>query len=455
MKQVGVLLTVALLLVAAGCGGASDPEFAPPEDPLDESLQALDDIQSVMVRTEATSAYSDEEYRGFWDIGFEEQEILYSHYKYDGPHAGFTEELVIQKTSYLRADDGQWYVVSPDREEAPGYEPRGAGVEQAHDYYQEIVETLEDPVLIEDGVIDSEDFFRYEATFEIPRSGIDFVSREGVRTNTGSATLWLHKDTYLPRKVELQAVVDGMSFDSTISFVDYDLPVLLPDVPLDALPFRDYGLVATVPCSGSAIADCLPAQTGLESASTEYCGTAGKRVCLVPQGRVDPDLVLHLADYYRERYDITVLIAPPREIREDFVDEDRGQVSTDDLLLDLLISSGGSFADADAAYIGVTAVDVYRETGTNAWVFGARKTATTGERYGVISTFRMKPEFWGEPADDELFRTRVRKMASKYVGMLYFELPESDDPASPLFSGIWGLPALDALSEAPLVSAGQ
>jgi len=450
----GVFIGVALLATGA-CGGSRADDLPPPSDPLDASMRALDEIQSVMVRTEVRMADSGSEYRGFWDLGFEEQEILYSHYSHATPDAFFKEELFIRETYYLRADDGQWYVLSPSRFEFPDFEPRAEGVEHVHHYYEEILEVLEDPVLVEDGVIDSESFFRYEATFEVPASGLDFVSREAVRQNEGTATLWLHKDTHLPRKVELAAAFDGLSFSSSTDFVDYDLPVLLPDTPLNAFPFRDYGRTAAVPCSASAITECLPAQTELESASTEYCGTEGKRVCLVPQGQVDPDLMTHLAEYYRERYGITVLIAPPREIRDDVVDDARGQVSTDDLLDDLLLSSGGSLAGPDASFIGVTPVDVYMEEERFDWVFGARKTATTGVQYGVISTFRMNPEFWGEPADDELYRSRVRKMVSRYVGLLYFGLANSEDPRSPLYNRISGLPALDGVSEDPLVPAGQ
>lgn len=451
MKRLALLVLIVAALTAAACGDSAEPDLPAPADPYDASLQALDNIQSVMVRTEIEAAYPDENYRGFWDIGFEEQEILYSHYTYHGPDAPFTEELFIQRTYYLRTDDGQWYVLSADREEAPDYEPRAAGVDHAHDYYEAIVEMFDEPVLIEDGVIDSEAFFRYAATFEIPPSGIDFVSRQVLKANKGSATIWLHKDTHLPRKIELAAVIDGVGVSSNTSFVDYDLPVLLPETPLQTLPLRDYGRTTEVPCSGSAIADCLPAQRRLEEVSTQYCDGQGKRICFVPLGQVDSDLVLHLADYYREEYGIEVVISPPRDIPGDLLDHQRGQVSAQDLRDEVYLHAGGSLSEDDAVYIGLTPLDLYSQQSSYAWVFGTKAISSTGTKVGVLSTFRMNPELYGDAADDQLLETRVRKMVSKYVGLLYFGLEETSDPKSPLYGSIGGLDDLDSMSEAPLV----
>ena len=60
---------------------------------------------------------------------------------------------------------------------------------------------------------------------------------------------------------------------------------------------------------------------------------------------------------------------------------------------------------------------------------------------------RMSPEFYGEPANDQLFFSRMRKLVSKYIGLLYYGLPPSEDPASPMFDSILGPADLDAMTE--------
>ena len=62
----------------------------------------------------------------------------------------------------------------------------------------------------------------------------------------------------------------------------------------------------------------------------------------------------------------------------------------------------------------------------------------------------MDPQTYGDPADRDLFEARVRKMLTKYIGLLYYGLEESPDPKSPLYSSIGGLEALDNVTE-PLV----
>ena len=59
----------------------------------------------------------------------------------------------------------------------------------------------------------------------------------------------------------------------------------------------------------------------------------------------------------------------------------------------------------------------------------------------------MNPESFGEPRDDELTLTRARKMVTKYVGLLYFDLPTSGDPKSPMYGNILSVGDLDRMEE--------
>ena len=59
----------------------------------------------------------------------------------------------------------------------------------------------------------------------------------------------------------------------------------------------------------------------------------------------------------------------------------------------------------------------------------------------------MNPEFYSEPADDELMQSRFRKLLTKYIGLLYYGLPTSSDPTSPMFDSILGPDDLDRMTE--------
>ncbi len=97
-------------------------------------------------------------------------------------------------------------------------------------------------------------------------------------------------------------------------------------------------------------------------------------------------------------------------------------------------------------------MDVYNEHSHFRFVFGVK--GTPEKPLAVISTFRMNPETYGEAPNHELLLSRTRKMLTKYIGLLYYELPASPDPQSPLYDSIGGLFDLDNMSEPlPIVVA--
>lgn len=56
-------------------------------------------------------------------------------------------------------------------------------------------------------------------------------------------------------------------------------------------------------------------------------------------------------------------------------------------------------------------------------------------------------------SDDELTFERARKMVTRYIGLLYYGLPLSDDPESLLYDNVLGPADLDRMEE-PLPVAG-
>lgn len=93
---------------------------------------------------------------------------------------------------------------------------------------------------------------------------------------------------------------------------------------------------------------------------------------------------------------------------------------------------------APATILGVTALDVYASAFVDdPFDFGLAKKFPQKQGFAVVSTARMG-------SGEDLFR-RVETMAMRYVGLLYFGLPESSSPSSALAPSVRSLEELDLL----------
>jgi predicted Zn-dependent protease len=201
--------------------------------------------------------------------------------------------------------------------------------------------------------------------------------------------------------------------------------------------------VREAPCSGTRFAGCLDAEHAIVSNGS--CD-GGFRVCLVPLGKVSPELMQHLVDYYGTQHQLQVTVARPAAIPSEILDPARpDQVNAPTLADYLEPLVPGAFADVDTTIIGITPVDVYDANAEFPFVFGIKGTAT--DRRGIISTFRFNPQAFGEPANNDVLFARTRKFLSKYIGLLYYGLSLSDEPGDPMYDPIVSLAELDAIRE--------
>jgi hypothetical protein len=100
---------------------------------------------------------------------------------------------------------------------------------------------------------------------------------------------------------------------------------------------------------------------------------------------------------------------------------------------------------------GLTSTDMFLSDRPDwQWAFG--RTLLLEGKSGMCDT---RPLFrrtgwiraWGYRANDKLYHTRVRKMMNKYVAVMYYGIPFSDDPRSTTYSNIGGLADLDRMGE--------
>jgi predicted Zn-dependent protease len=96
--------------------------------------------------------------------------------------------------------------------------------------------------------------------------------------------------------------------------------------------------------------------------------------------------------------------------------------------------------------IGITPYDMYMEAMREQWAF-TFSLRSADQRLAVISYARMDPANLGDVPDTTLLRSRLRKMVTKNIGIMYFGLAVSDNPRSALFRNILGVDDLDRMTD--------
>jgi predicted Zn-dependent protease len=206
------------------------------------------------------------------------------------------------------------------------------------------------------------------------------------------------------------------------------------------------------PCTGDEMRACLEPQDELADVSSHLCRYDFARVCLVPMGQVDPDLVTHLVDYYREEYDLDIGVMTPTAIPEELINPDRQQVEGSGLAGRGAAQFKRDFHDSKVTFISLTPVDLYLKDRSWNWAFGTY--ATTGQKFGVVSTYRMHLGAFGLVDDEKMFE-RARKMVTRYIGLLHYGLELSDDPTSLLYDNILSVGDLDRMGDRLPVEGAQ
>ncbi|MCH7576971.1 MAG: hypothetical protein IH822_04150 [Chloroflexi bacterium] len=256
------------------------------------------------------------------------------------------------------------------------------------------------------------------------------------------------------------ARVQAVDFNGVVVFEDdLDLGdlermgyrIVIEPITLEVVPEGDLSYEYP-PCYGPDLDACLEGQTELGPYSSDTCEGEGRRLCFLPLGRVSPELILDLAAHYEDQYGIQVSVLAPSDIPTELVDPLRGQIDAETLIDYAASLRPEEYGDRDVVLIALTPVDLYNRTSSWRFLFGRKGTFADPD--AIVSTYRMNPESFGEPRDDELTISRARKLVTKYVGLLYFDLPLSGDLKSPMFDNILSVSDLDRMEEPLPVPAG-
>lgn len=176
--------------------------------------------------------------------------------------------------------------------------------------------------------------------------------------------------------------------------------------------------------------------------------TAHGRLYFIPVGRqVIPAETL--AGYYQQKFNIQIEVLPAIEANSASYYPDRKQYAAEDLIGDIKFEHPELARDPNAVMIGLTDEDIFQR-----WLEGSNFTYSyhAGYRFGIVSTRRMDPAFWGDPPNDATRLASTKQMLTKYVAFMYFHVPVSDDRTSVMRQPLTPYGGSDNLYESDLHS---
>ena len=366
-----------------------------------------------------------------------------------GENNDVDELLYVPEDMYFHTHDGRWFVESPWSQGTRPEDIPAGGLGSYLLNYDEITGAMKKIELIPDDPDEGPVPIHLVASADLLDLAAAHSAIEPLKDADGNAKveLWISSDTQLPFALEVRTDIKvrnaRLVTTAQYQFVSYNQPIEIPERPAETRPYRDLQF-PDAGCTGDAFAACLEPQSYLEGTANS-CEGPGRRLCLVPLGQISPALITHLVDYYRAQYGLAVTVISPLAVPADFADPQRQQVDDDALTAYMDESLPGSYNDPQAVLIGLTPIDLYAKSTHFSYVFGSKRTYA--DPRGIISTFRMAPDFYGEPPDDDLAYSRTRKLLTKYIGLLYYGLPENADPTSPMYNLIRGPSDLDKITE--------
>jgi predicted Zn-dependent protease len=168
------------------------------------------------------------------------------------------------------------------------------------------------------------------------------------------------------------------------------------------------------------------------------------KVFLVPLNDFPAAELEALARHYAARYGTPVEVKPPARTPPAAYNVRREQLVAEEILATLRHEYPAVRGEPQNVVIGITADDMYIRGYNWRYAYSYRLKGAA-----VVSTARMDAGWlvFLPKADAERQRIRLRKMVAKNIGVLYYQLPLSDDPRSVLYSDIGGPWALDRVGE--------
>ena len=170
--------------------------------------------------------------------------------------------------------------------------------------------------------------------------------------------------------------------------------------------------------------------------------TEGK-VYLVPLGDFPTDTTHDLARFYRNKYQLQVETLQSVPLPEGAMNPKRRQLIAEAAVEIMKQAHPELKNNPQAILIGLTNRDMYIAKYDWQFSFSWRD----GGKYAVVSSGRMHLPNGRQLMTERVILRRLRKMVTKNVGILYYNLAPNDNPQSVLFRNVGGVRDLDSMGE--------
>jgi YD repeat-containing protein len=157
-----------------------------------------------------------------------------------------------------------------------------------------------------------------------------------------------------------------------------------------------------------------------------------KNVYLLPIGMAEGESLQWAPAYYKAKLGIDVKVLAPIPLDPKLIDATRNQLNTDKWIEFVAQKYPEISREPASILIGVTASDTYIPDFDSSYVENMRHEG----RFGMVSSARLHPISLLGKWNPEWLTSRVQKLLTKNLVMLYFDLPLSSDDTSLLSGGV-------------------
>jgi predicted Zn-dependent protease len=174
--------------------------------------------------------------------------------------------------------------------------------------------------------------------------------------------------------------------------------------------------------------------------------TGPLQLYFVAIGDVPRDLLDHLIVNFQSRFGLGLAILMPMTFDEAAFDPRRRQMVAEEIISAMRRRHLKLARDPQARVIGITPLDMYMQAKRDEWRFSF-SVRSPDRRFAIVSYARMDPAHLGDPPNEDQLRSRLRKMITKNIGIMYYGLPASPNPRSVMYRDILGVDDLDRMTE--------
>jgi len=176
-----------------------------------------------------------------------------------------------------------------------------------------------------------------------------------------------------------------------------------------------------------------------------------KNVYLLPIGMAEGESLQWAPAYYKAKLGIDVKVLAPIPLDPRLIDPARNQLNTEKWIEFMAQKYPEISRDPASILIGVTASDMYIPAYDWSYVENMRDEG----RFGMVSSARLHPLSLLGKRNPEWLTSRVQKLLTKNLVMLYFDLPLSSDYTSLLSGGVLSGFQIDRMGGDVIGAEGQ